>query len=240
MTPATPQSHDDDYAPAPDEAEILISRIIDDEATDEDRVRFQQLATLEPLAWRRLALRQQDMLRLSADVDAATASMTAIDLPPAATSNTPGRTAPARRAWQLTNTIALAGWAAVLILGATWALSAMFAPMPEADIAVDDGLEGAERSTLSPDDYLGLYLEEGLRRGEVVGEMQPIFMRIEQRDDDSFQLFFLRRLEESITLTQDELDTLINEQGDFTRHPADLRDDGEPVIFDEEPALNSS
>ena len=52
------------HDPAPDdavEADVLIGRIIDLEATAEDQQRFEQLAIADPSLWRALATRQQDM-----------------------------------------------------------------------------------------------------------------------------------------------------------------------------------
>ena len=57
------------------EVEILITRLVDGEGTEEDRLRFDHLAASEPTLWRQLALRQQDMTLLAEQVRDATASM---------------------------------------------------------------------------------------------------------------------------------------------------------------------
>ncbi|MCH8315374.1 MAG: hypothetical protein IIA64_05325, partial [Planctomycetes bacterium] len=72
------------HDPSPDdavEADVLIGRIIDLEATAEDQQRFEQLATADPSLWRALATRQQDMAVLAERVTEETSSANGVELP---------------------------------------------------------------------------------------------------------------------------------------------------------------
>ncbi len=118
------QNHTDTspaHDPAPDdvaEADVLIGRIIDLEATGEDQQRFEQLAAADPSLWRALATRQQDMAVLAERVTEETSSANGVELPVVS---------PRRRAsWALAYT----GWAAVLVIVAVWAILPGAVPIP--------------------------------------------------------------------------------------------------------------
>ncbi|MEM7229738.1 MAG: hypothetical protein AAF432_13080 [Planctomycetota bacterium] len=104
------------------EVDIIIGRLIDGEATDADRARFERLAALEPAAWRRLALQQADRDHLARAYERATAAGTDVELPV--------RAAPRRigSSWS-----AAAAWAAVVVLALAW-----FATAQRDDIVTPD------------------------------------------------------------------------------------------------------
>src|SRR5262245_66419291 len=65
---------------APPDAETLIGRLIDREANDDDRVRFEHLADGATDLWKTLALRQLDNATLSDRICAATEPAERVDV----------------------------------------------------------------------------------------------------------------------------------------------------------------
>lgn len=168
------QNHTDTspaHDPAPDdavEADVLIGRIIDLEATGEDQQRFEQLATADPSLWRALASRQQDMAVLAERVTEETSSANGVELPVVAHS----RHVP----WALAYT----GWAAVLVIAAVWAILPGQAPNP--------------RGVQTADEHFEQYRQAPF----VQAELDPILLDWERIDDEWIRIFIMRRIEEEI------------------------------------------
>lgn len=143
---------DDTLTPAQLEEEILIGRIIDGEAKPEDDGRFEELAAERPVLWRTLARRQRDMQLLAAQIDAQTKCAEHIELHGMAI-------LPRRLTW----TLALSGWAAMLIVALTWGAIVMYANYKDSRFdAVRDGGVGILPSPtrpgeLTPKELLDLY-----------------------------------------------------------------------------------
>ena len=189
------------HDPAPDdavEADVLIGRIIDLEATGEDQQRFEQLATADPSLWRALATRQQDMAVLAERVTEETSSANGVELPVVAHS----RHVP----WVL---LAYTGWAAVLVIGAVWAILPRQAPIPR-------GVQTADQ-----------HFEEYIGAPFVQAELDPILLDWERIDDEWIRIFIMRRIEEAI-VTRRPLEELRGENDKLTVSPADLRKESPP------------
>ncbi len=166
----TDTSPENDPSPNDDavQAEVLIGRIIDLEATDEDQLRFEQLATSDPTLWRTLAGRQLDMAVLTQRVTEETAGVNRVELPVIA---------PVRGVrW----TLAYSGWAAVLVIAAIWAILPSGSSNPVLQQTADEALD--------------VYTEAPF----VLEEFDPILMDWERIDDEWIRLFIMRRFQEEI------------------------------------------
>jgi hypothetical protein len=192
------------------ELDLLINRIIDDEAGEADRRRFDELARSDPDLWRRVALRQQDLMLLAEQVGEATASAAETDLPHR-------WFLPRRLSWPL----ALAGWAAVIIIALSWSLSALVdrelaarnaAPMP------------VQNAPLTPEQHLQRYLEAPY----VLADLQPEVLEVEQLSDGRVAVRFVRRIEE-IAFLDPQLQLPVDEDGALTKDPVRLRE-SEPDV----------
>lgn len=197
------QNHTDTspgHDPAPDdavEADVLIGRIIDLEATGEDQQRFEQLAAADPSLWRALASRQQDMAVLAERVTEETSSANGVELPVVAHSR------------HVPLALAYTGWAAVLVIGAVWAILPGQAPNPR-------GVQTADQ-----------HFEEYIGAPFVQAELDPILLDWERIDDEWIRIFIMRRIEEEI-VTRRPLEELRGENDKLTVPPADLRKESPP------------
>ena len=188
---------------APEESETLIGRIMDHEATGDDRRRFEQLADGDPDLWRRLALDQVDMGLLAGRVREATAPADRVDV-------TLGQ---GRRNLALV----FSGWAAVLVLAAWWAFVAGMGDQTQRH-RLDPAAAPAPQQVLNPQDHLSQYLASEF----VVGELDPILMETEPLEAGRHRIWFLRRIEEFVDIDT-PLDAVIDRRGKFKGDPADLR-----------------
>lgn len=209
---------DDDARRELPESEVLMTRLLDGTASEEDRDRFEADAELDPSLWRALALRQQDAVALAAALEPVLEAADRIDLPPARAA---GRLLPRRLSWSL----AFAGWAAVLVVAATWSIVAL----TERARHLDGGAEMVEApirafERLSPEDAYHRYLDAPY----VLGDMAPVVLETELLSDGRVAIHFIRRIEEIAFL--DPLDELpITDDGELTSDPAELRRH-EPVV----------
>jgi hypothetical protein len=186
------------------QAEMLIGRLIDGEASDADRVAFERLAAAEPQLWRRLAQRQEEAAALSARVREATDVALRIEAP--------GRERARAPAWRAA--VSYSGWAGVVLLAAAWGL----ALLPRGGTGVDPRQAGGLRgqSALPPDALLQAYLEADF----IVGEMAPTLLAVEERADGRERLRYLRRIEEWVDV---DGPAPVNELQELTVSPAELR-----------------
>jgi hypothetical protein len=188
------------------EADVLISRLIDDEATETDRERFDHLAAAEPTLWRQLALRQQDTRTLEVAVRDATERAVETKLPR-------HWLAPRRLSW----TLSMSGWAAMLIVALTWIVIATGGrPL--------DGGHGLERAAaglgpgLTPEDHLKRYLAAPY----VLGDMQPVVIEVDEMSDGRIAVHFVRRIEE-VAFLDPSVELPVDSDGSLTSDPALLR-----------------
>lgn len=197
-----------------DEAELsierLMSRIVDGEATIDEREAFARLADCDPQLWRRLAIRHQHMALLSARVETELNAVERIELPAARRS--------ALQSGGVRWAIAISGWAAMIGLIVVWSAtvmsdrdSAKFKPAVPV---------GASATALTADEHLSEYLKAPF----VVSVLPPTLLEVETQPDGSKILHILRRIEEYIVLEPDE-DVPVNESGALTKPPSEMRDD---------------
>jgi len=171
--------------------DVLIGRIVDGEASVEERQRFEALAATDGALWRRLALRQQDMSMLAAHVEPTLNASEKIDLPLSAhaASGIAGSIGPHRYANRTSWWAAAAGWAAMIALAATWSLSAHL-NSATGRAAAPAGAPVALKQP--PEKLLGDYL----RSPFVLGEMTPTMLTVDELPDGRLALSFLRRIVE--------------------------------------------
>jgi hypothetical protein len=191
---------------AESEADLLISRIIDGEVTPADRARFEHLAASEPTFWRQLAQRQQDMVLLAEQVERDTAGAVDIEL---------------RNSWlfprRLGWTMAFSGWAAVIIVGLTWAMITL----------AQQGVRGPEPTIVNvPGPGMALtseeHLDRYLRAPYVLGTLTPVVTEVEELSDGRVVVRFIRRIEE-VAFLDPNAELPVDETGELTSDPAHLR-----------------
>ena len=177
-------------------ADVLISRMIDGEASAADRERFEASADGNPVLWRDLALHLIDARQLEQEFDAAVAPAVAVELP---------RAGVARGSGPVWRTLAGLGWAAALILAVAWAA------LPR-----DRGLVGSDaRPALSPVEALtpGEHLQRYLATSPlVIEELPPTLLQVTPLPEGGKQVNYLRRIEESGYLEPGE-ELSVNELG---------------------------
>ena len=190
--------------------DLLINRMIDGEVSEIDRRRFDELAASEPDLWRRLALRQQDMALLADQVGEATVGALRTELPHR-------WLLPRRLSWPL----ALAGWAAVLIIALSWSLAALvdrdLSPTRAGSIPV-------QNEHLTAEEHLQRYLDAPY----VLGDLQPTVLEVEPLSDGRVAVHFVRRIEEVAFLDPDR-QLPVDEDGGLTKDPIRLRE-SEPIV----------
>lgn len=192
------------------EVEVLITRLVDGEATDEDRQRFDHLAASEPTLWRQRALRQEDMTILAEQVRDATATMERVALPRR-------RFIPTR----LSLPMAFSGWAAVLIIAVTWVVLTSLNRSGEVrnlDMAT------SMAPSLSPEDHFEKYLSAPY----VLGDMQPLVVEVKELPDGRIAVHFVRRIEE-IAFLDPSAELPVDDEGELTSDPTTLRR-SEPAV----------
>ncbi len=203
-------SHDSEtsHASATPDADTLIGRLLDREATGDDRMRFECLADSASDLWKTLALRQLDMAELSDRVCAATEPADRVDVIAAT---------PPRR-WQAG--FALSGWAAAIVLGMWWAATPREARGPQVQPAVNPPPSAVPADALTPAELLRRYMASDF----VVGPWEPILKEQEDLGDGRHKIWFVRRIEETAIIDR-PLDEVVGRSGNFLVDPADLRRD---------------
>lgn len=189
----------------PEESETLIGRIVDHEATPQELQRFEQLAGDGAPLWRRLALDQLDMGLLAGRVREETARADRVDaVPPAG-----GRPI----------ALTLSGWAAAVLLAASWVIVAGMGDRTARTPALrlDPAAGAAAAPELTPKEHLQAYLGSDF----VVGELDPVVMETEPLDNGMHRVWFMRRIKEFVDIkTPPDATT---KDGKLKVNPADLR-----------------
>lgn len=163
--------------------DLLISRVVDHDATAAQWSAFESAATGNAVAWRELAMAQRDALALSQAAHAAAARASAFALPSEADALRPIRLEEARRELDRSESPArrfmsgsrgYLGWAAAAVLAIGF-YSGRLNPVPQRD------LSGVQSASLIPqltgnpssatEDHLARYLDQGYEEGRVVGEL---------------------------------------------------------------------
>ncbi len=175
------------------EAEILLSRIVDQQATAQDQLRFEQLAIDDPSLWRTLAQQQQEMAALSDTVIEQLVAADLVELPVNRASITPVKP------------FAFIGWAAAILIAAVWIM-----------------LPAKESSQQPLSLTAGQHREEYEKADYVNGAFDPVLLDTEVMEDGRLKLYYMRRHEEWV-ITNRPLDEIIDGGDKFIVMPEVLR-----------------
>lgn len=195
-------THDDDIFDS--EQERLLTRLVDGEASADDRSQFEQIAAGEPTLWRTLAERQEDALMLRDGFERATANALEVNLPQTTA-----------RGSRLSLPLTFSGWAAGIILAAAWIISAVNTPTPAPVETIIDESTRVER--LSPEEGFNRYLDAPW----VIDELPPVVHDWEELPDGRVAITYFRRIQE-VAFLAPEAELPINEMNELTAPPADL------------------
>lgn len=187
-TPQLPSEAQGDSRP--DDRDVLISRIIDGEATPEDWAAFKALAAREPSVWRDLAECQQDHADLSAAVADATRLADSIDLPvEEARSEQLSR--------RLRRAMSWGGWAVAAVV----ALAFTTRGTSTQTDGLHAGLGPSGITVSTPDQAYDAYMQLGREQERVVEEV-PTRILVETRalQDGGFEVRYIRQILERVTV----------------------------------------
>lgn len=157
--------------------DMLISRVVDDQATDADWAQLRRLGENDAGVWRELAEAQHEHAELCRAVESAIAAADDIDAPVEAGVQR-------RFAQRIRVVTTWGGWAVAATLVLAW----VSAP-------ADFRGAGAGILDLTPDQAIQRYLDEGRRTGQVIEEI-PQRILIETRpgvSGDGLEVIFLRQ-----------------------------------------------
>ncbi len=216
IEPSRQYPDDDDQAL---EIDTLISRLVDGEASAEDRERFERLAEANPSLWRQLARAQLSMQLLEQHVDRELRKAEWVDLPFADDTEVAGPASHAGGRWQWA--IALSGWAALIALAIIWSIAGQIVGQNGAHHRTAPDARPASESarSLSYDQHLDQYL----RAPFVLGELPATLLEVERMSDGRYAVRILRRIEE-IAFVEDPDTVPLDEQGNLIAPPSTLRD----------------
>lgn len=157
--------------------DMLISRVVDDQASDADWAQLRRLGEHDAGVWRELAEAQHEHAELCRAVESAIAVADDIDAPVEAGVR--------RRFAQRIRVVATwGGWAVAATLVLAWVST-----------PADSGVPRAALLNLTPDQAIQRYLDEGRRTGQVIEEI-PQRILIETRPEvngDGLEVIFLRQ-----------------------------------------------
>jgi len=148
-----------------DDMDRLISRIVDQEATDADWRALHAMADSEPTIWRELAKAQRDQAELGAQVEAALACAERVDVP----SHEHFSQSMTERLRVVTT---WSGWvaAALVMLAWTGAIDIGLFDAPQSD-GTQTGTIVRPFAQAEPEEGLDYFISEGRKQGIVVGMM---------------------------------------------------------------------
>lgn len=185
---------------APDrnnDAEMLISRVVDGEATPADWQAFRAMAEREPSLWRDLAEYQHDHAELSAAVQAAIAMADDVEAPVGVEMH--------RRFAERTRLVgSFGGWAAAAAIVLVWAVGMRGGGYGSSPLNVPNNASLGPNLThntaaapMTAADAYQTYLDKGQESGLVVGEV-PTRVLIEARPSKSggYEVYYLRQIME--------------------------------------------
>ena len=190
-----------------DDRDILISRVVDQEATGADWAALHELAESDPTIWRELAQAQRDQADLGAAVERAVACADAVEIP----SHEHYSASLTERVRVVTT---WSGWVAAAVLALMW--TGVIGPGVSAPSGGSDA--GNNRASLvpvgaeDPEAALDLYLKEGRRQGTVIGEIpQKVLVDVVTGEaGEVLQVIYLRQILE--TKDVDAFNMLANDE----------------------------
>lgn len=186
--------------------DILLSRVLDGEASPEDWQAFKALAASDHSVWHELAEAQQDLADLSRAVGAAVAQADSVDLP---IEQHFGRRLSAR----VGRVASWGGWiAAAAVTLAALTGGPLGGPFGTGSLAggptggvSGTGVQAAGLGPFAtPDDALRAYVEKGRRAGSVVGEMpERVVLSTEPTADGTgYEVFYIRQIVERVVVPE--------------------------------------
>lgn len=173
----------------PDGRDILITRIIDAEASGEDWRDFRVVAERDPSIWRDLAEAQKQHEGLCEALRCASAVADGVDLPEFAVDPRPlQRRFDAVARW--------GGWAAAAALVLVWSTGAPRGTTPGTGMQTGSlGRGGPSLAEATPDQAMERYIAAGQNDGRVVGEMpERLVIETRPRDDGTVEVVYLRQI----------------------------------------------
>ncbi len=165
------------------EPDVLLSRVLDGEATPEDWAAFRAMASQDAAIWRDLAEAQQDRAALNEVIASALAIADEVEAPVELHLSE----SLARRA---RTAMSYGGW----LVAAVVALAVVFQPSFHTG-AADSGVVAA---SLSPEQALREYFDRGAEQGRVLGEMpQPMVLQYAPTaDGQGVEVVYVRQIVE--------------------------------------------
>lgn len=143
--------------------DILIGRVVDQEATDADWRALHEQAEQDPSIWRELAQAQRDHAELGAELEGALACADTVEIP--------GHEHYSRSLTERIRVVTTwSGWVAAAVMLLAW--TGVLGPAPQ-----ESSETGAQRGEFvpipagKPEAALDYYLDEGRKMGSVVGEV---------------------------------------------------------------------
>lgn len=170
--------------------DILISRVIDGEASPEDWSALKALAERDPSVWRELAGLQQDHAELVGAMEEAISIADGVDAPVHAFGGIADRRS-SLRMW--------GGWAAAAAVALAWIARA---PSNQTNIQpIGSGQASLTPFGLSqnsgPDDLFNAYVRTGQKEGVVLGEVgEPVLVDTRPHEDGGYEVRYVRQIME--------------------------------------------
>ena len=201
----------------PTQEDVLIGRVVDQEATPQDWARLDELASDDAELWSRLGRAQRAHAGLRIAVEDAIAGAELVEIP-SGRAHGAGRMSPMKRV------LAGAGWAVAAALGLALLNPLVTSPSPQGG-----GFNASMMPTLlsqaTPDEAYTHYLASGFADGRVVSEMPTIVL--EQNvlpDEGGVELLVVRRIvERRTTPTIENLAYRPDEFGELRLTPVEPR-----------------
>lgn len=191
----------DDLDMVPDDLDLLITRLIDGDATDEDWNQFRARAAGDIEPWRRLAEDQQVCVALREGFEAVAARALAVELPGSAAGSAAAPHPPVetgemlRRATPAPASISwgrYVGWAAAVLIGLSWAgtswRNGSGQTGPQAEGNSSDLIQSV---AYDYDQHYAAYLQAPY----VVRELDPVLLS-SRRTENGLEVTFLRQIAE--------------------------------------------
>ncbi|RMH24818.1 MAG: hypothetical protein D6692_12240 [Planctomycetota bacterium] len=170
----------------PDGRDMLISRVIDAEATGDDWRAFRAAAETDPSIWRDLAEAQEQHESLCEAFRASARVADAVELPELI-----GDTRPFQHRLDMVGR--WGGWAVAAALLLVWATGFQGA-VPGAGVQSAGLLPGTALAEATPDQALDRYLSAGRDAGLVVGEVPDrLVIEAVPLDDGTIEVMYLRQ-----------------------------------------------
>lgn len=178
-------SHPSNPNPHAAREEVLISRVVDAEATGADWAELDAFAQSDPGVWARLAEAQRAQNALQRAVDDALTVAELVDLP--------DPRAEFERSWS-DRVRVWGGWLAAAVIVLAWAGNFAQGTRQSAPSASNAGI--GSTNGLTPDQLLQMYLTQGREGGRVVGEMPMVMLESTRTPEGRAEITFVRPLVE--------------------------------------------